>query len=115
MSSTLASMTTTDGVTVASLTVEIDLANAAQIYSELLRGVPSDSRGLVVDLSAVRYVDSAGIRTFFDLARELQISRQLIAIAVAVDSPLQRLVKITRLDEVAIVASTIEGCLEAMR
>jgi anti-anti-sigma factor len=114
VTSPITSMTTSDGVTIASLAVEIDLANAAQIYGELLRGVPSDSRGLVVDLSAVRYLDSAGIRSFFDLARELQISRQVIALVVAVESPLPRLVKITRLDEVAIVSSTVEGCLEAI-
>ena len=84
------------GLTLASIGAEIDLANAAQLYDELLQGVSGGSQGLVIDLSLVRYLDSAGVRSFFDLARELHISRQLMGIVVPEESPLRRLVKLAR-------------------
>lgn len=115
MTAPLASVVAHDDITVAAVASEIDLANAALLYDELLRSVSNESRGLVIDLSSVTYLDSAGVRSFFDLARELHISRQLMGIVVPAESPLRRLVKITRLDEVAIVAATAGEAVLAVR
>lgn len=115
MSAPLAAIEHRGDITVATVTVEIDLANVAQIYEELLRGVGKESRGLVVDLTGVNYFDSAGVRSFFDLARELHIARQSLGIVVPTTSPLRRLVKITRLDEAAVLTSSVDECVAALR
>ncbi len=114
MTGSLASTIVRDGITVASLNGDIDLSNAAELQEELLRSVNSDSRGLLVDLTAVRYVDSAGVRTFFDIARELDVSRQVLGIVVPLQSPIRRLVKLTCLDEVAVVGATVEECISSL-
>lgn len=97
--------------TVATVSAEIDLANAPDLFDELRRGVRSEARGLIVDLSTVRYLDSAGVQSLFDVARELQISRQHLGLVLPETSPIRRLVKITRLDEVAALAPTVDACL----
>jgi anti-anti-sigma factor len=108
--------TTTEGdVTVCSINGEVDLANAAQMHEELLRSVANDSLGLVVDLTDARYLDSAAVRALFELARELLVSRQSMGLVVATDSPLRRLVKITRVDEVAVLSGTVAECTRALR
>lgn len=114
MTGALASTTVRDGITVAYVNVDIDLSNAAELHEELRRSVTNDSRGLLVDLSAVRYLDSAGVRTFFDIARELDVARQVLGIVLPVQSPISRLVKLTCLDEVAVVGPTVEECISSL-
>ena len=60
-----------DGIVVASLTGEIDLSNATEITDALLGGVPNEALGLVIDLSDVSYLDSAGVRMLAELDHRL--------------------------------------------
>ena len=60
-----------DGVVIASLTGEIDLSNATEITDALLGGVPNEALGLVIDLSNVSYLDSAGVRMLAELDHRL--------------------------------------------
>ena len=60
-----------NGVVVATLSGEIDLSNAAQITRAVVGGVPNEAVGLVMDLSDVAYLDSAGVRMLAELERRL--------------------------------------------
>ncbi|HUS61108.1 MAG TPA: STAS domain-containing protein [Acidimicrobiales bacterium] len=113
--SEMLSFVAADEFTLAIVGAEIDLANATELFEELWRGIRSEARGLIVDLSTVRYVDSAGVQSLFDVARELHISRQHLGIVVPQDSPICRLVEITRLDDAAVVANTVDACVLALR
>ena len=104
-----------DGATVVTLTEEIDVGTAADLGGALVEAVPSDATGLVLDLAAVRYVDSAGIRMLFNVARQLERYRQGLALALPDTSPLQRLFKITDLGEVATICGDIEDCIAGLR
>jgi anti-anti-sigma factor len=64
------------GATIATLRGEVDLSNARAIGKRIVHAIPNQASGLVVDLSELRYLDSAGIRLLFDLARRLE-RRQL--------------------------------------
>jgi anti-anti-sigma factor len=64
------------GATIATLRGEVDLSNARAIGKRIVHAIPNHASGLVVDLSELRYLDSAGIRLLFDLARRLE-RRQL--------------------------------------
>lgn len=48
-----------------SLTGEIHLANAPAVEEELLRVEDTDARTIVLDLSAVTFIDSTGIKLLF--------------------------------------------------
>jgi anti-anti-sigma factor len=86
----LTSLTQEGGFTVATLEGEIDISNSVELETELCQGVPNDAAGLVLDLSAVTFVDSSGIRTLFDLAARLGGHRQLLHLVVPEDSQLRR-------------------------
>lgn len=86
----LASLGEEDGFTVATLEGEIDISNSVELETELSHAVPNHARGLVLDLSAVTFVDSSGIRSLFDLAARLGGHRQLLHLVVPEDSQLRR-------------------------
>ena len=69
---------------------EIDLSNAEQ-FSRVLKGSVSNvDHELILDLSQVTYVDSAGIRVMFDLARRLKDHQQRLLLVVPRGSRIRR-------------------------
>ena len=86
----LTSITEEGGFTVATLEGEIDISNSVELETELCQAVPNDATGLVLDLAAVTFVDSSGIRTLFDLASRLAVHRQVLHLALPEDSRLRR-------------------------
>lgn len=108
-------LSTRDSVVVATLSEDIDAASASELGQCLRDAVPSDADGLLVDLSNVRYVDSAGVRMFFMLAGQLDTCRQSLGISLPDDSPVQRLMTITHMGEAVVLCSDFDECVEAMR
>jgi anti-anti-sigma factor len=60
-----------DGILVARMGGEIDLSNSREIRAPLIREMNNSLLGLVIDLTKVTYLDSAGIRTIFELREDL--------------------------------------------
>jgi anti-anti-sigma factor len=104
-----------DGVVVARIHGDIDFGSADDLGADILRALPDQARGLVLDLTAVRYVDSGGVRVFFELATHLYNSGRKLALAVPETSPVRRLIKITRLEEAALLFPTADESAEMLR
>jgi anti-sigma B factor antagonist len=102
-------------IVIARLEGDIDLANTPTLSTTILEAIPNDALGLVVDLTAVRYIDSVGIRMLFTFVRSLHASRQGMAVALPPESPVRKLLKITHLDEAAVLRATIEEATIALR
>jgi anti-sigma B factor antagonist len=77
-----------EGVVVARLQGEVDMSNASDLAAAITARVPSDASGLVLDLAAVHYLDSAGIQALFELRERLMRRGQEIRLAFADDSPI---------------------------
>lgn len=90
-----------DGWIVALLSGEVDMTNAYSVREALTGPIANDSVGLVVDLSGVRYLDSAGIELIFEVAGMLANRRQELRLALPPDSPLRRSLVLTGVDAVA--------------
>jgi anti-sigma B factor antagonist len=99
-------------VAVARAEGEIDLSNAGQLTDDIPPNVSDSCTAVVVDLSAVSYIDSAGIGALFALARWVGLRGQAMAIVLPEASPIARMLKITHVDEVADIMATVEGALE---
>jgi anti-sigma B factor antagonist len=95
-------------VCIAVLEGEVDLASARHLCAEILRQLSTESLGVVLDLSAVRYLDSTGVSLLFDVHRALGERRQRLAIVVPETSNLRRLFKITSLGAVIPIRDTVE-------
>lgn len=103
-----------DGLVVATLSGDIDVAEIDRVNSQILAEVHNEVRAVVVDLSRVTYLDSSGIQLMFDLIRRFHSSRQAVGLVVPESSPLSTLLKITHVHEACPVAQTVEDCLQAI-
>jgi anti-anti-sigma factor len=98
-----------DGVVVASLSGEIDLSNAAEITGALLRGVPNEALGLVIDLSEVSYLDSAGVRMLAELDHRLGWRAQVLRVVAPEASRSHRVLEIAGLERVLSIDITLQA------
>lgn len=108
-------ITQEEGIVVVRLNGEIDLVNVPTITGLMRNAVDQDAIGVAVDLSEVRYLDSAGVQMLFQLALELATTRKGMAVALGAESPLCTLLKITNFQEVAGVHASLAECFEALR
>jgi len=109
--SELVTADTSGPVPVARIAGEIDLANAARVREDAV-ALAADAPGLIVDLTTVSYLDSAGVRVLFQLARDLRQRDQSLLVIVPVGSPLRRVLKITSFHEVAPICDDIEAAFK---
>ena len=79
---------------------EIDASNVESVFDQLVASASSDSPGLVLDLTRTVYLDSAGVRILFELARRLRTHRQELRIAVPADGIVRRVLVLTALADV---------------
>lgn len=74
---------------------EIDASNAIELRRAIAAAASNHVAALVVDLTAVDYVDSAGINLLFALGAELRDRQQRLLIAVDGGSSVSRMLEIT--------------------
>lgn len=103
-----------DGIAVATLEGELDIASADDIGDALLQAAAHEPVGLIADLSLLRYLDSGGVRMLFKVGEQLVTSRRRFALVVPEPSPLTRLIKITGLHEAASLGTSVDACREGM-
>ena len=96
---------------VARLSGEVDMTNSSYVGEELTGSVPNDAGGLVIDLTATRYLDSAAIELLFDLSRRLGRRRQSLSLVLPDDSPLRRVLTLTGIETAAPVHQTLDSAL----
>lgn len=104
-----------DGVAVARLHGDIDVANVPVITSALRDEARTVDGGLVVDLTDVRYLDSSGMQMLFQLAKDLAVGRKGLVVALPEDAPISRLLKITNFHESAGIHASVADCVAALR
>ena len=101
-----------DGATVVKLGGEIDMANVDDVSRRLL-SVPHETDSLVLDLEDLRYIDSAGIRMLFDISEQFARDGTRLALAVAIDAPVRRVLSITKLDTLVLVRDDVVAAVDA--
>jgi len=104
-----------DGVFLARLSGEIDLANAGKLGQRLRDAIPNEAVGLVIDLTETTYLDSSGVSLVFDLAERLKARQQQVRVVVAEDAPLRRVLRVVNLESVAPIVASQEDAVAAIR
>jgi anti-anti-sigma factor len=94
---------------------ELDASNVDAVHTALLNHVPNDVPGLVIDLTATTYLDSAAVRILFDIARQLQSSRQQLRLVVPPEGVVRRVLVLTALADVVPVDGEVDNAVRALR
>ena len=103
-------LTYRDRISIAHVTGEIDMSNAGELRTRVTQATPNDALGVVLDLSEVSYLDSAGIHLLYRLGESLRNRGQTLRVVIPPESPAGdalRLAGITR--HVDVVEKLDEG------
>ncbi len=73
---------------------EIDISNAQELLAAIETAMPNTARNLVVDLTDVSYVDSAGVALFLRLAQRLRGRRQDMSLVSPPGSPVRAVLEL---------------------
>ncbi len=78
---------TSGSVVIAKVTGEVDLSNAQGIGQAIGRGTAHEATALVLDLSELQYMDSAGIQLIYRLREDVRARAQELRLVIPADSP----------------------------
>ena len=104
-----------DTVVIAVPTGEIDMSNAATVRQQIAESVTSDEDALIVDLSELAFMDSAGLHSLIELGTILSERRQQLLLCVPPDSPIARAIDIIGLPSAVSVHTDRGAAMDAAR
>jgi len=104
-----------EAVVVGRVIGDLESANADELRDALVRRLRNDSAGLVLDLSATAYLDSAAIELLFDLARRLRTHRQRLRLVLPPKAPMHGVLTFCGIDTVVEIDETTEAAVREMR
>ena len=104
-----------DGVVVARVSGELDLSNVADVGDALAHATPSHATGLVIDLSELRHIDSAGVRMLFELRRRLVQHRQELAAVVPAGARIADVIELLAVAQTIPVFGAVGPAVDTVR
>jgi anti-sigma B factor antagonist len=93
----------------------IDISNARELGDALLEIGGEGALGLVVDLSGVNYLDSAGVRLVLRLATELDRRGRRLGVVGPADAPVRSVLELTAVDRYVPLYEHVEDAVAAVR
>jgi anti-anti-sigma factor len=99
---------------VAAIDGEVDPSNARDLGRDLTASVPNDAMGVVLDLTAVSYLDSAGVQMIYELAERLASRQQALALVAPPGAAARRVLEIVALGDTAPIAATRAEALSSL-
>jgi anti-sigma B factor antagonist len=102
-------------IVVASLRGEIDMSNAGELGETIGRALTNDALALVLDLTGVEYVDSAGIHVIYDLHERLRTRGQDIRVVIAPDALIAEALRLADVPRAVGAVDSVEAALVSLR
>lgn len=97
---------------VARVTGEVDLSNADGIEQAVIVATPHQAELIVLDLTRVDYLDSAGIHLVYRLREKLQSRGQQLRLIIGADSPAADALKLAGVMDHLEIRRSVEAALE---
>jgi anti-sigma B factor antagonist len=101
-------------VVVSTVTGEVDLSNSRQICDAIREATPNTALGVVVDLTHVDYLDSAGIHLIYRLRENLRARGQKLMLAIPADSPVQDSLRLAGVTQHLPIAASVDAALAGL-
>jgi len=94
--------------------VHISHASGEELGATVIGAMPSDARGVVLDLSAVEYLDSAGIYVIHGMRASLQARGQRLLLVIPADSPVHDTLRLSGAQHPGEVVGELDAALRAL-
>jgi anti-sigma B factor antagonist len=104
-----------DKTVLAVLTGEVDMSNATSVRQRIAEAVTPDDDAVIVDVSDLSFMDSAGLHAVIELGTILEERRQRLLLSVPHGSQIERSIEIIGLPRAVSVHPNRDRALEAAR
>ncbi len=101
-------------VVIARLSGELDLSNTANIGGALTESFPNVALALILDLTDVEYLDSAGIHLLYELRERLRARGQTLRLVIPADSPANDALRLAGVSGHVATSETLDDALGAL-
>lgn len=99
---------------VAHLTGEVDISNAEDVGRTIIDATPRQADCVVLDLSQVDYLDSAGIFVVYEIRASLQARRQSLILVIPPTSPVHDALRLAGVERPGELATSVADALRAL-
>jgi anti-anti-sigma factor len=99
---------------VAHVAGEIDMSNAEEMGATVIGATPNEAQGVVLDLSRVEYLDSAGIYVIYGMRSSLHARGQALILVIPPDSPVHDALRLAGAEHPGEVAKAVEDALRVL-
>jgi anti-anti-sigma factor len=99
---------------VATVEGDVDLSNSGELRRALQEAATPDAIGVAVDMSSVGYMDSSGMTVLSEVARELTLRRQRLAVVAPPGAAVRRLIELVGLDRVLSLSASLDDATAAL-
>jgi anti-anti-sigma factor len=103
-----------EDVIVARLSGELDISVAQPTGERIAGAVPSSALGVVVDMTALEFMDSSGVSMLFGLARQVGSHRQQLCLVAPPGRPVSRVLQIVEFGRAAPVHEDLDAAVAAI-
>ena len=93
---------------VAHVVGEVDMSNAEELGAAVIRATPTNAQGVILDMSRVDYLDSAGIYVIHGMRASLQARGQTLVLVIPADSPVHDSLRLSGADRPGELVETVE-------
>ena len=100
-------------IAVATLSGEVDMSNAPSVRQRFSDAITPDDTAVVVDLSGLSFIDSAGLHMLIELGTVLEEKRQRLLLNVPENNPLARVIEIVGMPRSVSVYPDLDSALAA--
>jgi anti-anti-sigma factor len=100
------------GAIVAHLVGEVDMSNAEDLGAAVIAATPNGAQGVVLDLTRVDYLDSAGIYVIHGMRASLQARGQALVLVIPANSPVHDSLRLSGAER---PGEVVEEVAEALR
>lgn len=107
-------ITLTPNALVAHVSGEIDMSNAEEMGATVIAAAPNDAYGVVLDLSGVDYLDSAGIYVIYGMRSRLQARGQALMLVIPPGSPVHDTLRLSGAQHPGEVTEAVDEALRAL-
>lgn len=96
---------------IAHVTGEVDMSNAEDVGTTVIKSTPNDAQGVVLDLSGVDYLDSAGIYVLYGMRASLKARGQALILVIPPTSPVLDSLRLAGAERPGEVAQGVDEAL----
>jgi anti-sigma B factor antagonist len=86
------------GIVLAVVEGEIDVSNVQTLSGQIAAGVENSALALLIDLTAVEFMDSTGVHMLYDLEQRLATRQQRFAVVIPSGRPPRRAIELSGSD-----------------